>query len=77
MNKKQISVAEYLKIRYNIVLDPWELKIPLLHLTQRGQDIFIVPSRCHEASLPKDFAKDANKMRNLRKYMINEPNDRF
>jgi hypothetical protein len=36
VTKMKISVADYLKHRYNIDLHPWELKIPLLHLTQRG-----------------------------------------
>jgi hypothetical protein len=36
-----------------------------------------VPSRCHEASLPKDFSRDANMMRNLRQHMITEPRDRY
>lgn len=37
----------------------------------------MIPSRCHEASLPAGFTKDANKMRDLRGYMITEPKDRF
>jgi hypothetical protein len=36
-----------------------------------------VPSRCHEASLPKDFTKDGNKMRDLRTHMITDPIDRY
>ena len=36
-----------------------------------------MPSRCFEASLPKDFTKDGNKMRELRAYMITEPAHRY
>lgn len=48
-----------------------------MFMTQRGQEIYLVPSRCHEATLPKDFTKDANKMRDLRTHMITEPSDRY
>jgi len=63
--------------RYNIQLRPDETRLPLLYLTQRGQDVYLVPSRCHEASLPANFTKDANMMRNLRGEMITEPSDRL
>lgn len=63
--------------KYRIQLANWELKQPILKLQQRGQDILLIPSRCHEASLPAGFTKDANKMRDLRTYMITEPKDRF
>lgn len=63
--------------KYKIRLKDWELNQPILKLQQRGQDILLIPSRCHEASLPAGFTKDANKMRDLRTYMITEPKDRF
>lgn len=66
-----------MKNRYNIDLAPWEQTLPLLYLTQRDQPVYLVPSRCHEASLPANFTKDANKMRDLRGYMITEPTDRY
>ena len=62
---------------YNIRLSNAELNQPILKLTQRGQDVYLLPSRCHEASLPAGFTKDANKMRDLRTYMITEPKDRY
>ncbi len=37
----------------------------------------MIPSRCHEASLPAGFTKDAKKMRDLHSHMITEPKDRF
>lgn len=37
----------------------------------------MVPSRCHEASLPQGFTKDGKRMRELRKHMITEPKDRY
>ena len=62
---------------YNIRLSYAELNQPILKLTQRGQDVYLLPSRCYEASLPAGFTKDANKMRDLRTYMITEPKDRY
>jgi len=63
--------------RYKIKLGPHELKQPVLRLSQRGQAMHIIPSRCHEASLPANFTKDANKMRDLRGEMITEPVHRY
>ena len=77
MSVKDVSIAEYLKIRYGVDLAPWELKLPLLHLTQRGEDIYLVPSRCNEASLPKDFTSDPRRMTDLRSNMISDPDIRF
>jgi hypothetical protein len=58
-------------------LAPWEAKLPLLYLTQRDEPVYLVPSRCHKASLPANFTSDGNKMRDLRSNMITEPRDRF
>ena len=77
VTRSEISVAQYFEQRYGKQLAPWEAKLPLLYLTQRGEDVYLVPSRCHEASLPKGFTKDANKMRDLRSEMITEPRDRY
>lgn len=77
VTKEKITVAQYLDKKYKIKLSPSELNLPLLYLQQRGEDIFLVPSRCFEASLPKDFTKDAGKMRDLRTYMITEPGHRY
>lgn len=75
--KSTVNLAEYMLKRYNIKLANHELKQPVLRLSQRGQAVYIIPSRCHEASLPKDFTKDANKMRDLRGEMITEPLQRY
>ena len=75
--KSKINLCEYMERRYNIRLESWELNQPVLKLTQRGQDILLIPSRCHEASLPVGFTRDPNKMSELRGYMITEPKDRF
>jgi hypothetical protein len=75
--RSKVSLAEYMERRYGLRLEGWELKQPVLMLTQRGQDIHLIPSRCHEASLPAGFTRDANKMRELRTYMITEPKDRY
>ena len=75
--KSIISLADYMEQRYKIKLGPHELKQPVLRLSQRGQAVHIIPSRCHEASLPANFTKDANKMRDLRGEMITEPVHRY
>jgi hypothetical protein len=75
--KSKISVAQYMEKRWKVTLAPWELKQPLLRLTTRGEPVYLVPSRCHEASLPADFTKDAGKMKRLREHMITEPIDRY
>ena len=45
-------MAQYLEKKYSIKLGASELNLPLLYLQQRGQDVYLVPSRCFEASLP-------------------------
>ncbi len=55
-----------MKEKYKIDLDSTELNQPILKLTIRDQPVYILPSRCHEGSLPKDFTKDPYKMRNIR-----------
>lgn len=70
-------MVQYMERAYNIRLSNAELNQPILKLTQRGQDVYLLPSRCHEASLPVGFTKDVNKMRDLRTYMITEPKDRY
>ena len=44
--KQHITVAEYLKKQYKITLSPYDAKLPLLHLTQRDQDVYLVPTLC-------------------------------
>ena len=70
-------MAQYLEKKYSIKLSPYELNLPLLYLQQRSQDVYLVPSRCFEASLPQDFTKDGGQMRELRSYMITEPGHRY
>ncbi len=77
VTKSKVTVAEYLEKRWGEKLNADEFKQPLLKLTARGQPVYLVPSRCHEASLPKDFTKDANKMKDLRNYMITDPTIRY
>lgn len=36
VTKQDISVTQYMEKRYKIVLAPWEAKLPLLFMTQRG-----------------------------------------
>jgi len=81
VTKSKVTVAEYLVKRWGdklkTPLRQEEYNQPLLMLSQRGQPIYLLPSRCHEASLPKDFTKDANKMKDLRNYMITDPTIRY
>jgi len=63
--------------RYNIQLTADECKLPLLFLTQRGQGVYLVPSRCHEKRLPDNFSSDFNMMRNIRSEMITDPKKRL
>ena len=53
--KSTVTVAEYLEKRWKVKLRVEELNQPLLMLSQRGQEVYLVPSRCHEASLPANF----------------------
>lgn len=73
----KVNLAEYMRKRYKIELTPQELRQPILKLSQRDQPVYLIPSRCHEASLPKNFTADANKMRDLRAEMITEPSHRY
>jgi hypothetical protein len=43
---------------------------------KRDQIILLPPSLCHEAALPKDFTKDAFKMRELHNFKISNPDER-
>ena len=50
---------------------------PILKAIVSGQPVFLLPSRCHEATLPKDFTKDTEKKKDLRYYMITDPAIRY
>jgi len=62
------SMTEYFFKRYKRKLVE---KQPLLFVNQGPDRIFLPTQLCHEASLPKDFAKDGFKMSRLRSYIIN------
>lgn len=72
-----VTLGEYLQKRYNIKLAAWEYNQPLLKLSKDKESIYLLPSRCQEATLPSDFTKDPFKMKKLREYMITEPSHRF
>lgn len=75
--KTKVNLAEYMEKRYRIILDKHELNQPVLRLSNRGQHVYILPSRCHEASLPANFTQDGNKMRQIREEMITDPTIRY
>ncbi|TNV84199.1 hypothetical protein FGO68_gene5845 [Halteria grandinella] len=77
ISNDKINLAEYLEARYSIKLDREEYNQPILALTHNGQRLHLIPSRCHPASLPKDFTKNAQMMRDLRTHMITAPIQRF
>ena len=66
-----------MQIQYKIKLENWEYNQPILMLHSKGDTIHLIPSRCHEASLPEGFTKNASKMRSLREKMITNPKERF
>jgi len=60
---QQCSMTEYFFKRYQIKLRP---KQPLLYVNYNsGDKVFLPAELCHEASLPKDFTRDAYKMREI------------
>ena len=63
----EVSMSEYFYSRYRINLID---KQPLLYVNQREGRIYIPSQLCNEASLPDDFTKDNNKMRDLQQYKI-------
>lgn len=50
---------------------------PLLFVNILDRRIYLPPEFCHEASLPKDFTKDARKMRDIDGFKIKNPQDRY
>lgn len=48
-----------------------------MYINKRDQTLYLPVSLCNVASLPKDFTKDARKMRDLHTYKISGPNERF
>ena len=70
-------MAEYFQLKYNIRIPNSDINQPCL-VIERGVTTTVLPSSlCNEASLPKDFTKDAQKMRNLQNYKVMNPRDRY
>lgn len=65
VSTKIISVADYIKAKYpKYTLDSKELlNQPLLYLKNHDETLYLVPSLCREASLPKDFTKNGKNLR--------------
>ena len=68
-------MVDYFRQKYDVSVDPPNQ--PLLFVNQRDSRIYLPTSLCHDASLPKNFTKDAFKMRTLATYKVSNPNDRF
>jgi len=67
-------MSEYFYKRYKIKLNS---KQPLLIVNYRsGDNVYLPTQLCHEASLPKDFTKDLQKMRDLQPYKITSAEER-
>jgi len=52
-------------------------KEPMLFVNIKEDRIYLPASLCHEASLPADFTRDTRKMRDIDKYKIKDPTERF
>lgn len=66
-------MLDYFKSKYNIALNP---KQPVLCVHRYDSDIYLPTEKCHIASLPTNFTKDAFKMRAIREYKISDPTER-
>lgn len=66
-------MVEYFYERYKIKLNP---KQPVLIVRYNDEEIYLPAELCHEASLPKDFTKDVNKMRDIQGYKITSAEER-
>jgi hypothetical protein len=56
------NMVVYFKKMYNIKISDKE---PMLFVNKRDGLLYLPTSLCHEASLPKDFTKDARAMKDL------------
>jgi hypothetical protein len=45
----------------------------LLFLKNHDETIYLVPSLCREAALPKDFTKNGKNLRQLREHIVSTP----
>lgn len=48
----------------------------MLQVNYHDETIYLPTELCHEASLPKDFTKDVNKMRDIQQYKITSAEER-
>lgn len=69
-------MVEYFAAKYNIDLRKTQDQ-PCLFVNKGEEVLYLPTSLCNEASLPKDFTKDARKMRELQDFKIQHPEDRF
>jgi hypothetical protein len=49
----------------------------MLFVNIKDERIYLPTSLCHEASLPADFTRDTRKMRDIDKYKIKDPSERY
>lgn len=71
---KEGNMVDYFFEKYGLDISH-ESDQPLLivHQNKKEEDIYLPVSLCYEASLPKDFTKDAFKMREISNYRISHP----
>ncbi len=66
-------MIEYFKLKWGISISQKDENQPLLIVNVRDEQIFLPPSLCYEASLPKDFTRDSRKMKALQDYKLSNP----
>lgn len=49
----------------------------MLVVHERDTSIYLIPSLCNLASLPKNFTSDSRKMRDLQEFKLSNPDQRF
>ena len=76
---KKTNLVEYIKFKHpDYALHEKEHNQPLLRVNYNLKDpIYLIPSLCAEASLPKNFTQDKFKMRKLQDVKISNPGERF
>ena len=71
------DMVRYMDIKYGIKIPERDQNQPLLIVHERDQVIYLIPSLCNQASLPKNFTSDSRKMKDLQDYKLSNPNQRY
>ena len=65
-----------MKEKYKITLKEIEYQ-PILFVNLRNMKIYLPPELCRDCSLPEDFTKNKNAMRDIAASKIKDPAERF